>query len=83
MKLSGQFETCSFFYEKILNPQNAPKRKTNDLHLLRSFCARKKYCLCCLMFAYFCFVSWFWFDAFFYIQNLFVKKKKKKRNKQT
>ena len=41
-RLLGQFRTSLVFYEKVLNPQKAPKSKTNNLHPLRSFCARKK-----------------------------------------
>ena len=32
--------------------KKAPKRKINDFQPLRSFCARKKCCLCCLVFAF-------------------------------
>ena len=41
-----------FFYEKILSTQKAPKHKTNNFHLLRSFCARKivTFVFCLLIF---------------------------------
>ena len=44
MRLSRQFQDrllLLFFYEKILNVQNALKRKTNDFHLLRGLCVQK------------------------------------------
>ena len=56
MRLSGQFQACLLFYEKISRIKGAPKRKTNDFHPLRSFYARKKL-LPFLLFVYFCFVS--------------------------
>ena len=56
MRLSGQFQACSLFYEKISSVKEAPKRKASDFHPLRSFCARKKL-LPFLLFAHFCFVS--------------------------
>ena len=54
MRLSRPFETSLllyFFYEKVFSVKKAPKHKTNDVHPLRSFCAHKKCCLCCLVFA--------------------------------
>ena len=59
MRLSRQFQVCLFFYKKILNAQKAPKRKTNNFCLPRSFCAREK--LLPFLFACFCFVGWFLF----------------------
>ena len=56
MRLSGEFQACLLFYEKISSVKEVPKHKTNDFHPLRSFCARKKL-LPFLLFAYFCFVS--------------------------
>ena len=52
MRLSGQFQACLlFFEEKISRAQK---------HVLpRSFARVKNCCLCCLVLAYFCFVSWF------------------------
>ena len=41
MRLSGQFQACLTFYEKILRAQKAPKRKAKDFHPLRSLCAQK------------------------------------------
>ena len=52
--ISSQF---ILFYKNILSVKKAPKRKRNDFHPLRSFFVRKICCLCCLVFAYFCFVS--------------------------
>ena len=52
MRLSGQFQICLFFLGKgFEGKKKAPKRKSNDHHPLKSFCAHKKCCLCCLAFA--------------------------------
>ena len=53
------------------------QNKKNHFHPLRSFPAHESRCLCCFLFACFCFVSWFLLVSVFYAQNLFVKKKKK------
>ena len=73
MRLWGQFQ-ASFFYEKILSVQEAPKSN----HLLRSFCVQKKP-LSLLFFVrlfLFCWLVGFGWFAFLYAQNLFVKKSK-------
>ena len=69
MRLSGEFQACLLFYEKISSVKEVPKHKTNDFHPLRSFCARKKL-LPFLLFAYFCLI------CVFCVQNFFVKKNK-------
>ena len=56
MSLSGQFRACLFIYLFIylkndFEHKKAPKRKTNDFHPLRRFCAHKNCGLCCLVFA--------------------------------
>ena len=51
----------------------------NTSHL-EVYAHMKKCCLCCLVLAYFCFVSWFLLAMCFCAQNLFLKKKKKKKN---
>ena len=51
-----------FFYEKTLSIKKAPKRKTNDFHLLRNFYAPKNLLSLLFLFACFCFVVWFWID---------------------
>ena len=51
-----------------MNLEKAPKRKTSDFHPLRSFCARKKCCLCC-------FVSWFLLVSVFSTLKIFSYKK--------
>ena len=61
MRLSGQLQVCLFifFYEKTLSVKYAPKRKQTILTLLEVFVRAKNCCLYCLVFACFCFVSWF------------------------
>ena len=57
-----------FFHGKKLSVKKGPKCKTNVL-------VRAKNCrLCCLLFAYFCFVS-FAYAVFLCAQNFFVKRK--------
>ena len=65
----------AYYFPKILSLEKAPKRKTSDFHPLRSFCARKKCCLCGLAFAYFCFVSWFLLVSVFFTLKIFSYKK--------
>ena len=69
MRLSEQFQAClRSFYKKVLSVKKAAKRKTNNFHPLRRFCAHKKCCLCCLV---------FW--CFFLGSRPFCKKKKKNK----
>ena len=80
MRLSGQFLACLFFfYEKVLTVKNAPKRKTNDFHPLRTFCAHKKCCLCCLVFVQFCFLGEFFLVSVFLRSKPFRQKKRTNR----
>ena len=42
MRLSGQFQVCSFFfYEKILNVRKEPKRKETIFTFLEKNCPQK------------------------------------------
>ena len=67
------------FYEKILSKKKAQKRKQTIFTFLEVFFVRPKICcLCCFLFACFCFVSWCLLCLFLCAQNLFIKKKTKK-----
>ena len=59
LRLSGQFQVCLFFHEKILSVKKAPKRTTNNFYSLRSFCACQKIMSLVFLFACFCFVGCF------------------------
>ena len=70
MRLSGQFQACLFFYEKISRAQKSLKRKTNDFYPLR----REK--LLPLLFSV-CLICFFGLLLVIVCaRNLFVKKKK-------
>ena len=56
MRLSGQFQ---FFLRKDFERKKTIKTQTNTFHPLKWFCVCQNWCLCCLVFSYFCFVSWF------------------------
>ena len=68
MWLLGQFQVSLFFLRKNFNHKNAPKRKTNNFHPLRSFCARENLLP---LFTCFCLVHWFWFDLRFCAHKVF------------
>ena len=66
-----------FFFIKNISAKKSTKCKTNDFHLLRSFCAREKllplfFSVCLILFCCFIFAC----DVFLCARNLFVKKKK-------
>ena len=48
------------------------KHQTQNKRLLplRSLCAQKNCCLCCFLFACFCFVSWFFVCECFYVRRI-------------
>ena len=70
LRLSGQFQVCLFFYEKILSVKKAPKRTTNNFYSLRSFCACQK------IMSLFFFVHLFLFCwLFFWLWRVFVRLK--------
>ena len=52
--------------EKMQNKQFIP--------LMRFLCT-ENCCFCCLVFAYFCFVSWFLLVLYFCVAKIFLKKK--------
>ena len=62
MRLSGQFLTCLFFYEKVLSVKKTPKRKTKATFFMRTKTCKRVKAVC------------FAFGCFFYAQDLFVKK---------
>ena len=66
-----------FFYEKILNAQKAPKRKTSDFYCLRSLFAQKT-----VAFVVFCSLIFVLLVGFLYL-SVFVRLKsfRKKINK--
>ena len=66
-----------FFFIKNISAIKSTKCKTNDFHLLRSFCAREKllplfFSVCLILFCCFIFAC----DVFLRARNLFVKKNK-------
>ena len=77
MRLSRQFQDrllLFFSHEKILNTQNAPKRKTNDFHLLRGLWVQKTvtFVVFCLLISVLLVNVCLW--VFLCARNLFVKK---------
>ena len=76
------FKSDYFLYEKILSEiKTTRKRKINNFFPLRYFFMYAKgFCFCCLVFAYFCFVSWFLLDLRFFHSKCFCKKNKQTRN---
>ena len=77
--LLSLFYFIYLFIYFFLSIKKAPKRKTNNFHSLKKFCARKKLLLL-LFFVRLIFLVSFGLICIFYAQNLFVKKKK---NQQT
>ena len=57
MRLPRQLQANFFFSEKTLSLKEYQRAKQTIFTLLEVFA--KICCLCCLVFAYFCFVSWF------------------------
>ena len=74
LRLSRQFQTCLFFLRKRFR---AHKNKSH----LEVYARMKNCCLCCLVLAYFCFVSWFLLVTCFCAREIFSSKKKKKKKK--
>ena len=56
-------------FERKKKHQNA---KQTISTLLEVFVQAKNCCLCCFVFAYFCFVSSFWLDLRFYAFKIFL-----------
>ena len=73
MWLSGQFQDSLFFLRKDFEcTKNA---KSNNFHLLRSFCARKIVAFAVFCWFIFVFIGWFWLNLrFCALKNFFVKK---------
>ena len=69
-----------FFSKKILSTKKAPKRKETIFTLLEVIVHAENGCLYCLVFACFCFISWFLLVTCFCAFKIFSGKKK---NKQT
>ena len=65
-----------FFYEKILSIKKHESAKQTIFTLLEVFVHVKNCCLCCLVFDYFFFVSWFCLWHVFVRLKSFRKKKK-------
>ena len=74
--LLSLFYFIYLFIYFFLSIKKAPKRKTNNFHSLKKFCARKKLLLL-LFFVRLIFLVSFGLICIFYAQNLFVKKKKR------
>ena len=77
MRLSGRFQTCLFFLRKGFERKKAPKARQTTFTLLEVFVLPKNGCLCCLVLAYFCFVSWFSLVTCFCAREIFSLKKRK------
>ena len=73
----GIFKSVYFLLRKGFEHKKTPKRKTDNFQPLRTFCLHEKCCLCCLVFAQFCFVSWFLLASVFLRSKLFRKKNNK------
>ena len=73
MWLSGQFQDSLFFLRKDFEcTKNA---KSNNFHLLRSFCARKIVAFAVFCWFIFVFIGWFRLNLrFCALKNFFVKK---------
>ena len=82
MRLSRQFQACLFFLTKIF-------RAHKNMSHLEVYAGVQNCCLCCLVLAYLCFVSWFLLMMCFCAREMFSSKKKlkkkdnNKKNKQT
>ena len=79
MRLSGQFRVY-FFYKKILRVKKKHQnRKQMIFTLFEIFVLAKNCCLCCFLFAHFCFVTWFLLVTCLWRSKSFLKKKKNKQ----
>ena len=72
MTLSGQFKVCLFFLRKRF----CAHKNTSHLEVYPRV---KNCCLCCILFAGFCFVSWFSLVTCFCAREIFSSKKKVNR----
>ena len=68
MRLSRQFQASLFFLTKRF----CARKNTSHLE---AYAHRKNCCLCCLVLAYFCFVSWFLLVTCFCAREIFSSKK--------
>ena len=68
MRLSRQFQACLFFFTKRFRAH----KNTSPLEV---YACVKNCCLCCLVLAYFCFVSWFLLVTCFCARKIFSSKK--------
>ena len=57
--ISNLFFFCFFFSRKDFKLKKSTKRKTSVFYFLRSLCAQKIVAFVVFLFAYFCFISWF------------------------
>ena len=59
-EVSGQFRVCLFFLRKYFEREKKHQnRKQTIFTLFEVFVLAKNCCLCCFLFAHFCFVTWF------------------------
>ena len=71
MRLSGQFQACLFVY--FLTKRFRAHKNTSHLEV---YLRVKNCCLCCLVLAYFCSVSWFSLVTCICARIIFSSKKK-------
>ena len=75
LRLSRQLQV-SFFLRKSFERKKSTKRESNNFSTLLEVLVRGQLLLCCLVFAYLCFVSWFLLDWHFCAIKYFLKKNK-------
>ena len=63
--VSNQF---NFFLRKKFERKKSTKTQNNQFFPSQKFLCAKNSCLCCFLFAFFCFVSLFWFGLRFWLE---------------